>query len=342
SSVLSDDQKAAIKKALASSGSDATFIVTGTAGKLPGVSDRKVKRLAKARAKAIKAYLVSLGVSKTRVTTQVKITEIGETPKSIGSNPTPAPTPSVTAINSTGTGSGSSSGGGGTPTVTCALGGTCAVGDRGPGGGIVFYVSAANFTSTGSTCNTACKYLEVAPATWQDTTAPIYTTVEEDRTYVWSNNRSTLTGQDITTASTEGIVANRSIEKLNWQIGQGFNNTQIMKVTGATSAAQAAVLAYSGNSVAGQWFIPSMNELNELCKYAWGQTTGVLTVMCSDIGGTLKTGTVNDLGGFVNANYMSSSEVDNRELFFVNFYSGGSPSSDWKSWDYYVRPIRAF
>ncbi len=82
SSVLSDDQKAAIKKALASSGSDATFIVTGTAGKLPGVSDSKVQRLAKARAKAIKAYLVSLGVSKTSVTTQVKITEIGETPKS--------------------------------------------------------------------------------------------------------------------------------------------------------------------------------------------------------------------------------------------------------------------
>jgi len=47
SSVLSDDQKAAIKKALASSGSDASFIVTGTAGKLPGVSDSRVERLAK-------------------------------------------------------------------------------------------------------------------------------------------------------------------------------------------------------------------------------------------------------------------------------------------------------
>ena len=53
SSVLSDAQKAAIKKALASSGSDATFIVTGTAGKLPGVSDSKVKRLAKARVSTI-------------------------------------------------------------------------------------------------------------------------------------------------------------------------------------------------------------------------------------------------------------------------------------------------
>ena len=32
---------------------------------------------------------------------------------------------------------------------TCANGGECVVGDTGPGGGIVFYVSAANFTSTG-------------------------------------------------------------------------------------------------------------------------------------------------------------------------------------------------
>ena len=46
---------------------------------------------------------------------------------------------------------------------TCANGGDCIVGNTGPGGGIVFYVSAANFTSTGSDCNTTCKYLEAAP-----------------------------------------------------------------------------------------------------------------------------------------------------------------------------------
>ena len=40
------------------------------------------------------------------------------------------------------------------------------MGDTGPGGGIVFYVAASNFTSTGSTCNTTCRYLEAAPNTW--------------------------------------------------------------------------------------------------------------------------------------------------------------------------------
>jgi protein phosphatase/serine/threonine-protein kinase len=41
-----------------------------------------------------------------------------------------------------------------------------AVGDTGPGGGIVFYVSASVFTSTESTCGTVCRYLEAAPNTW--------------------------------------------------------------------------------------------------------------------------------------------------------------------------------
>ena len=56
----------------------------------------------------------------------------------------------------------------GVSALTCATGGTCIVGDTGPGGGIVFYVRAAGgtFTSTGSVCGTACKYLEAAPTGW--------------------------------------------------------------------------------------------------------------------------------------------------------------------------------
>lgn len=211
-------------------------------------------------------------------------------------------------------------------------------GQRGPGGGIVYYVSATNFTSTGSTCNTACKYLEVAPATWKSET----TTVANDPLYLWSSNTTVATGQDITTASTEGIPAQSANEKFNWKIGQGFYNTSVMKVSGATSAAQAAVLAYAGGSSAGQWFIPSMNELNELCKYARGQTTGVLTVAC-DNSGTLKTGTANDLGGFVAHYYWSSSELSVSDARYQDFtvgtvgnYSKNDPNS------FVVRPVRAF
>lgn len=226
------------------------------------------------------------------------------------------------------------------PALTCATGGTCIVGDRGPGGGIVFYVSATPFTSAGSTCNTACKYLEVAPATWKSNSG---STVENDTITVWSSNNTTLTGQDVSTAGSESLFTG---EKLNWKIGQGFYNTSVMKVSGATSPAQAAVLAYAGNSIAGQWFIPSMNELNELCKYARGQTTGVLTTKCNGTG-TLKTGTANDLGGFRYA-YWSSSESSGRNVYYQDFSNevGGTPgyqSGNQKAdTSIFIRPIRAF
>jgi hypothetical protein len=217
---------------------------------------------------------------------------------------------------------------------------TYAVGDRGPGGGIVFYVSAANFTSAGSTCGTACKYLEVAPATWQDTTAPINTTVANDLTYRFSDSTA-ATGQfaDISSPA-EGSFY---LERENYKIGRGFNNTSLMRVPGATSEAQAAVLAYAGNSTAGQWFVPSANELNELCKYARGQTTGGVTVLCvtgTGSTGTLKTGTANDLGGFVADGYLSSSADGGAR--YQNFSSGAVGATTVLYAGRYVRPVRAF
>ena len=65
------------------------------------------------------------------------------------------------------------------PTVTCGLSGanskTCEVGDTGPGGGKVFFVSQYPFPSPGSACDTAgiggtstCTVLQAAPAGWYD------------------------------------------------------------------------------------------------------------------------------------------------------------------------------
>jgi hypothetical protein len=158
---------------------------------------------------------------------------------------------------------------------------------------------------------------------------------------VWSNTYRNP--QDTTTASTEGVVANRASEVFNWKIGQGFYNTSVMDVS-ATSEAQAAVLAYAGNATAGQWFIPSMNELNELCKYARGQTTGDLTVACVMDGGIFKS-TANagsDLGGFVERYYSSSSELSPYDVWTQNFIDGAQNSFSDKVQSNNVRPVRAF
>jgi len=229
--------------------------------------------------------------------------------------------------------------------LSCADGGDCIVGSRGPGGGIVYFVSSTPFSSPGSTCNTSgvggtstCKYLEVAPSTWQSAGV----SVADDSRHHWSSNTTVTTGQNTVTASTEGIAAQSAYERFNWKIGQGLYNTSVMKVSGETSTAQSAVLAYAGNSTAGQWFIPSLNELNELCKYARGQVTGVPTVACT-VAGTIKS-TANagtDLGGFSTDRYWSSSE-GNANVATSQRLVDGLQFYDNKNLTIFVRPIRAF
>ena len=315
SSVLSDAQKAAIKKALASSGSDVSFIVTGTAGKLPGVSDSKIERLAKARAKAIKAYLVSLGVSKARVTTQVKMTEIGETPRSIGSYPTPAPTPTptVTAVAA------ASAPAAPAPTI-CTPGATCAVGDRGPGGGIVFYVNAAGF-ACGPTLAATCNYLEAAPTSgssaWTDVAV------------AWSGNTSDEIG------ATAQATA----------IGTGYANTLAMVLQDATASKAGTIArAYSGPNGLSDWFLPSKDELNQMCKWANAVAWTSDATPCT--AGTLNAGTGHGLNaaGFSSSEYWSSSEYYRWSSFanFQNFATGSSTFDMKAAGVERVRPVRAF
>lgn len=74
SRVLTKAHKSALKKSIKKSGLEATYVVTGTAGMLPGVTNEQVKRLAKLRANAIKAYLVKRGVNESNISIKIKIT----------------------------------------------------------------------------------------------------------------------------------------------------------------------------------------------------------------------------------------------------------------------------
>jgi len=303
SSVLTKAQKAAIKKAFASSGSDVRLIVTGTAGKLPGVSDSKVQALAKARAKAIKAYLVSLGVSKTSVTTQSKMTEIGEAPKSIGSYPTPAPTPTPTAAPAA------------PPAVTYE-----AVGATGPGGGIIFYVNTAGFVC-GPTLAARCNYLEAAP-----TSGPSAWT---DAPYAWSGN----------TSAPIGVAAQGTA------IGTGYANTLAIvgQTSGGNTASKAGTIAraYSGPNGLSDWYLPSRDELNQMCKWANAVAWTTDATLCTH--GTLNAGTGYGLNaaGFSNTFYWSSSEYDGSNAWLQDFYAGVQ-INDAKGTTNYPRPVRAF
>jgi len=225
------------------------------------------------------------------------------------------------------------------------------VGERGPGGGIVFYVSATPFTSIGSTCNTTCQYLEFAPKGWASLSdwpnnigadgiiLSARANVNEDPYLVWSdgafasvNPGSIAVGQDI---------------------GTGYQNTQQILSNTVTSGKSArfsfiAALNYAGaagTSTTGQWFLPSIKELNELCKYARGQigALGNTAVQCS------KSGTTIDANlGFNDADniYLSSSYgvAPNEFIAGYKLIYGSDPSISeyYASWGGRVRPVRVF
>ena len=321
SSVLSNAQKAAIKKTVASSGSNVSFIVTGTAGKLPGISDRWVQRLAKKRAQAIKAYLVSLGVSKANVTTQTKVTAIGVRPISTGSYPTPAATPTVTAAATNNAPAAPAA-------AACASGATYTVGSTGPCGGIVYYVDSAGF-SCGPTLALVCNYLEVARSGWS--------TGGSDPTKLWA-----VTANQ--SSNVPGVVPQpASLLNVTSEIGLGYKNSVAIVTQGNdTSTAAGAARAYAGGGTT-DWYLPTSAELNLLCQWNHGYTQSV-TTECQSLGaasGTLNTGTGATTSGFMAGNYWSSSEYGAINAWHQGF-SNGVQDYDWKSDPRYVRPVRAF
>ena len=190
------------------------------------------------------------------------------------------------------------------------------VGDRGPGGGIVFYVSAG-FTSLGSTCNTTCKYLEAAPTSG--------TNGWTDATYAWSGNVNVAIG-------TSGTA-----------IGTGYANTLaiVQQADGGTAADKAGTKsrAYGGPNNLTDWFLPSKDELNQMCKWARGVAWISDATVCT--GGAINTGS--GASGFVEDFYWSSSEFDASNAWvqgLTRLWVQGFSTKN--SGGFYVRPIRVF
>jgi hypothetical protein len=196
--------------------------------------------------------------------------------------------------------------------VTCATGGVCIVGDTGPGGGIVFYVQASGTFACGATLASTCKYLEAAPTSG--------TAAWTDVTYVWSGNTSVAIGD-----TAQGI-------------GTGYKNTQAM-VTQSSTAGMAGTItrAYRGPNNLTDWYLPSKDELNQMCKWQRGVAWTSDATVCT--GGTLNSGP--GAGGFSSDYYWSSSEFDDIYAWYQIFTSGDQ-DVNLKGTAFSVRPVRAF
>jgi uncharacterized repeat protein (TIGR02543 family) len=206
------------------------------------------------------------------------------------------------------------------PAPSCAGGGVCVVGDTGPGGGIVFYVAGSNFTSTGSDCATACRYLEAAPTdqstgvAWATSAAACYA----DGSDLGTNDCENYSIYSNTSGQADSRTAGVGI-------GMGMANTNQIyaRLTTAGSAstnAYAAGIAWAyTNNGKSDWHLPSRNELNELRQQA------------------------ESVGGFVATEYWSSSEYVGRYYASAQAFLGQAQFIQVKSVaTFRVRPVRAF
>jgi hypothetical protein len=176
---------------------------------------------------------------------------------------------------------------------------TYAIGATGPAGGIILMTPSSAGNGTG-------KYFEIAPA---DLSAAM----------AWCSDLSTI------------------LSNTGTAIGTGALNTSIMLNTCTSGAAfRASAYRYGTSSIYSDWFLPSKDELNQLCKYARQQTYSAPTTVCDNTG-VLRS-------GFATGDYRSSSEIGAINAWNQNFGNGTQKEDNDsnKAYHNYVRPVRAF
>ena len=218
---------------------------------------------------------------------------------------------------------GASSPTGFTARSVCGPNGTtlCAVGVQGPGGGTIVYVDSTNEMP-------GYDYLEVAPedaslgVAWSTSTEKCGSTALVNcQTQLLSDAGTALgyIGLGTGRAATAAIIARHNA-------GGVDKNLYAAGIADAYTTTKAS-----------DWFLPSKDELNEVCKYATNQATGAGTV-CS--GGTVGT-------DFNATSYWSSSEYGMDELLeestaWVQYFPLGFHIPAPKTLPVNVRPVRAF
>jgi hypothetical protein len=201
----------------------------------------------------------------------------------------------------------------------CGSNGTtlCAFGVQGPGGGTIVYVDSTNEMPM-------YDYLEVAPA---DASIGI----------AWSTSIESC-GSAAGTSCQSSFLSDAGTA-LGY-IGLGTGRAATAAIVARHTAGLVDKTAYAAGiadnyttTTASDWFLPSKDELNEVCKYALNtsQAAGAATV-CS--GETRRT-------GFASGGYLSSSESGAGTAWDQDFYNGVRNYNP-KSGPYYVRPVRAF
>jgi hypothetical protein len=119
--------------------------------------------------------------------------------------------------------------------TSCWVNYECVLGDTGPGGGKIFYITPSSRFACGVFLSETCFYLEAAPNTWSGTTS--------DPLKAWS---TTTIGEP---------VALRAI-------GSGYKNSNNISGQDSTTAHYSARNYFGGANQ--DWYVPSYSELEQL------------------------------------------------------------------------------
>ena len=194
------------------------------------------------------------------------------------------------------------------------------VGNTGPGGGVVFYVQDAGGTfDCGADLKSTCKYLEAAP-----------TYVKSASWAQWSDSAKRWSGVN-------GVLIGATAQGL--AVGTGYKNTEaIVTQSGTLNRAATTARAYLGPNNKSDWYLPSKDELNQMCKWQRGQAWVSDATICNNTG-TLNTG--KGAKDFNNSYYLSSSEAAATSAWqqgFVIGEQGPGNKNDLSA----LRAVRAF
>jgi len=207
------------------------------------------------------------------------------------------------------------------------------VGQTGPGGGKVFYAATTPF-SCGPTLAATCTYLESVPFGWMTELDFKGDLVDVNRTWSEATPVDLQRGPFGTTGGTATAI------------GSGYQNTKAMFDVGNDNTAQSAgAIAYAytvtvSGVVYDDWYLPSKDELNQMCKWQRGITGEALTnltTVCT--GGVINSGV--GAQGF-DGGYWTSTEVNDFTIWSQNFATGAQINNSAKQNGERVRPIRAF
>ena len=177
------------------------------------------------------------------------------------------------------------------------------LGDVGPGGGLVFLI------------DNGVRY-EMAPRTWRGSSS------DDTPSLTWCDGFT-----DVSSA-------------VGTAVGTGAANTAAMAASGACSSnAAAAVLAYApAGSSAGEWFLPSKDELNAICNFARIPTAPPTGACTGSQNASFAAGDYGFGGGI----YWTSSQFRADIAWAQKIFDGALYNPFKDNGVEVVRPIRAF